>query len=138
MIAATATRAPENYVNVIRSINTSVATLETQNNKIKITWIAGHTDIEGNDLADTAAKDAANETASTPESCSISTPEISKRIKITSIKVWQRRWIRLETGRWTYNILPKVNVKLKTNLTRCEEVKYNRLHVGAYFLARLA
>ena len=87
LIAATATRVPENYVNLTRSINTSVATLETQNNKIKITWIAGHTDIEGNDLADTAAKDAANETASTPESCPISTPEIRKRIKTTSIKV---------------------------------------------------
>ena len=51
-----------NYkVDIILNIRRLTSQLENDNNNLKIHWIQGHKDFEGNERADRLAKEAANE-----------------------------------------------------------------------------
>ena len=68
---------PKHYANTVMSIHKQADTLRGNNNYISITWIAGHVNLTGNEIADKLAKTAALEA---------STQELGQSAKQTTIR----------------------------------------------------
>ena len=61
IIAAFNSSIPSGKVDIVLQIKEYVAKLSDRGNSIVVQWVPGHRDIEGNELADLQAKEAANE-----------------------------------------------------------------------------
>ena len=84
--------APANFTGLYYSIQDKIHTLREQGSDIKLHWIAGHADIEGNEEADIKAKEAATE-ASSPSFTSMlkSWSEAKARVKSKAMERWKSR-----------------------------------------------
>lgn len=77
--------------------------------KINFKWIKGHNNNTGNDRADWLARDATKESSKAKRRFHPYPPSsLKKDLKTTLIKRWQESWDYGETGRYTYELLPKV------------------------------
>ncbi len=63
--------------------------LESQSTTVKLLWIAVHVDSNGNELADTAAKEAAIEASCLPKSLTESYTDVCGYIKEAICPKWQ-------------------------------------------------
>ena len=52
---------PRNEIEIILDIKTNLSKIRERQNEIKVHWVPGHKEIEGNELADQMAKPAAIE-----------------------------------------------------------------------------
>lgn len=78
-----------------------------------IFWTPGHATIEGNEIADRLAKDAAQQASHMPLDTSVVTlQDIKSSSRKSIISKWQQRWDISESGRFFYSFKPKVNGKL--------------------------
>ena len=109
---------------------------------ITIDWVRGHVGIEGNEVADAAAKNATRGTE--PSSRSHATKsKIKHRMRDHAIRKWQLQWTNSETGRFTRKIFPDVSLDSKFVWTsnQFEKIILYRLASGhfplGYFLKRI-
>ena len=116
--------------------------LKSRNIEFKMCWIPGHAGIAANEIADKAAKKAARESLrcrDNVDSSLKSIQEIKSKLQKSSNLVWQRQWNIQDTGRDTFEIMPKVPTKITSfrdtaNVKRSEEAKLNRLRSGTHML----
>ncbi len=69
------------HQDVIDDIRREVQDLESQSTTVKLHWIAGHVDLNGNELADKAAKEVAIEAFTLPKSLTESYTDVCGYIK---------------------------------------------------------
>ena len=70
-----------------------MSTLKSRGWKIEIVWTPGHSEVEGNEVADRLAKEAAVEAKDLEEETSVVTVQDIKRHARASIRrKWQQRW----------------------------------------------
>ena len=79
--------------------------------KIQVFWTAGCIDLPGNDVADRLAKQAAFEASFLKDNESLSQSEAKAIIQKVNLLHWQRRWDNGKTGRFTYNLFPKIRTE---------------------------
>jgi ribonuclease HI len=75
LITASSSRTSKDYPFLQKSIQLLAATLKASGHSVLLKWVAGHTDLPGNEQADTLAKSAAREAASQQTSCKLSHTE---------------------------------------------------------------
>ena len=104
---------PSNFTNILCKTYERVKLPSSKQIKIEILWIAAHTGIIGNELADKCAKTAAAEATESifKNSTPLSYSEVKKEIKQNIIESWQRQWDRNEQSPTLHNIKPKVSTK---------------------------
>ena len=96
---------------------------------MKLTWVAGHANIGGNETADALAKEGAIKATTDPDirgTFNISCSEAKSRLKCNAVKKWRSRWKRQYTGR-SYQDTIDPHRKLKRIHCRHIETKINRL-----------
>ena len=96
---------------------------------VKLVTIPGHSGIFGNDLADKKAKEIAQKinTGIITAPCEISVNDARKLATDITYKSWQRKWDEDNTGRYTYNLIPKVGTKVTFPTDRSIGISYCRL-----------
>ena len=98
---------PDHYLHVIKKINENISSLESKGWNLEIVWTPGHSEVQGNDVADRLAKEAAMEAKELGEETSIVTVQDIKRHARVSIRYkWQQRWDIGESGRDFYLCKP--------------------------------
>ena len=84
-----------------------MTTLKSRGWKIEIVWTPGHSEVEGNEVADRLAKETAVEAKDLEEETSVVTVQDIKRHARASIqRKWQQRWDIGEFGRDFYLCKP--------------------------------
>ncbi|XP_035221710.1 uncharacterized protein LOC118194644 [Stegodyphus dumicola] len=79
--------------------------------RIHLTWVKAHAGLVGNEAADTLAKEAAAISSEVQQIRIRAPPSHLKRLlKEDLLKIWQEEWNACDTGRRTYNLLPKVSL----------------------------
>ena len=100
---------------------------------IEILWIAAHTGMIGNELADQCTKEAAKEAVELDfdHSLPLSFTEIRKEIKNDTIVKWQRQWDRNEKCSLLHKVKPTVSTKsIHSSLNSNVNKRFNRLITG--------
>ncbi len=127
-----------NHTNLIRNIVRNVRSLSDRGITVEFCWIPGHAGIAANDLADAAAKSAAEEAQAwtIEQDVSDTTMESAKKqLKLDLVNIWQRQWDVQTQGRYTHNILPVVKLNRfkifqQSNVLRQADARLNRLLSG--------
>ena len=87
---------PSGKIDIVLQIKECVTNLPDRGNIISVHWVPGHRDIEGNELADMQAKEAANEIVGQTPKTSLSSQWIKKEaiaeIKKNVKEKWQRKF----------------------------------------------
>jgi len=99
---------------LIEEIRNMVRNLTRQNWSVHFGWVKAHTGIEGNEVADTLAKEAAQEDENSDivyDRIPIST--IATRVKEEGFKKWQAQWERAEKGALCKSFFLTVEQRLK-------------------------
>lgn len=116
---------------IIRKIQNQISTLELNSQSIIMIWIPSHIGIQGNELADTYARQA----ITSPEALQINmlTLQDSKNIiNIIILNQWQHMWHSMHTK--LNEIKPSISPWPATYLPRRQEVILNRLQIGHTWL----
>ena len=133
LLATTSNSSPRNHTEIISQISSKITQLKSHGNSVTITWIAGHVNLAGNEKADRLAKLAAEEAQQNMgyEALPVSMQAAMNTVKKASIQIWQARWDRGDTGRWTHSLFPIVKSgHLRSTAERRTEVRRNRLILG--------
>jgi ribonuclease HI len=95
-----------NYIDTISDIKENLGTLMRYGMRTTLSWIPGHANITGNEIADQLA---AKESMSLNEQYNVITMSDVKQAVKTSTKIkWQNRWTISESGRQLYDLIPMV------------------------------
>jgi ribonuclease HI len=140
LAASSSSNVCKNHTDLQMSIWRKHQPFVSNNTPVDITWVAGHIDLLGNDLADCTAKLAAKQAQSAPDSCShplLSPAEVSTITRAGIQSVWKKRWNdSCKAGCNLENLLPH-----SVSLTQCKslihrkaEIKINRLRLGHHKL----
>ena len=125
---AAADELPSNFTYLAHSIKQHAAKIK---GTIKLTWIAGHADIPGNEAADKQAKLGATQAEQELSECdmTISMSEAKSRIKSNAVLKWKLRWARQQV---TNTYLQSINTRrdLTSLYSREVETKVYRLILG--------
>jgi ribonuclease HI len=124
----------QNYLqpnDISRKIQNQISSLELQSQSITMNWMPNHFGIQGNELADTYAKQAI--TSPDAHQINIHTLQDSKNIINKSItNQWQQIWQIMHTK--LNEITPSIYPWPVTSLPRRQEVILNRLRIGHTWL----
>ena len=112
---------------LIQEIHELIAVLSRQQVKVLFCWIPSHVGIEGNELADAAAKHAAQ--SGTIHRHEVSGPDVIAHIKNTMKKRWEDCWQNIGTNKKLRNIQQTLKTPTLT-LSRKDKVKLTRLRIG--------
>ena len=125
------------YQKEVTSINSLTSELIANGCDLTLHWVAGHTGLEPNELADVSAKEAAEDAALLIDSDdSLTIPDIKRDAKKYTCSVWQRRWNRLNEGRLVHRCCPRVSLqKLKYSVPKKAQSARVRLITGHNNLA---
>ena len=117
----------ESTNNLVQEIITLIKSLAEQQTIILLCWIPSHVGIEGNELADKAAKDAIQ--GDVVNRNEASDTDVIAHIKHKLRLKWEDRWDRIEDNRKLRAIQPTLE-RCKFKLTRRDQVKITRLRIG--------
>ena len=106
-----------NYMGTITDIKENMGTLLRYGIQTTLSWIPGHANIAGNEIADQLAKEASKEAISMNDKYIVNTmSDVKHAVKTTTKMKWQNRWTISETGRHLYQLLPNVGTTLNLDL----------------------
>ena len=90
---------PKNKTDIVFDIKNSLGKIQERNNKIIVHWVPGHKEIEGNELADKQAKEAASEMCKPdiPVEPIFDKKEAVTEIKKQMVTKWNRKYACSET-----------------------------------------
>ena len=129
--AITNNKLAESHQEQINEINMAAKNLLNKRIKTKLSWIGGHTDIKGNDLADTAAKNGAMKVDCS--NVTKTTLKHAKRIILDSaIEHWQKKWSFSTTGAHLKAIQPNVSIgnSSKCLSSRRAQISLHQIKIG--------
>ena len=87
-------------------------------NKIRLRWIPGHCDIEGNERADQLAKGAVLRETIAPDAPHLPSCYVASKINKKVMELSSQKWSGVSTCRQTKESLPAINKKVTTELLR--------------------
>ena len=98
----------QSHQGLIDSIRSDISDLQKRGTAVNIYWIAGHVDLEPNEMADKSAKEAVflDDVRALDHYLSLTT--IKRKIRQLVNQKWQREWNRGESGRQVHNLFPKI------------------------------
>ena len=105
----------------IRRTNGKLRHTIAEGHTIQLHWVPAHIGVPLNEMADQAAKIAINDLQTTEKATqNWRRREIKEKLKELKSTAWQNDWQHGNTGRWCYNLLPRVSNerKLSTNKRR--------------------
>ena len=84
----------KNKIDIVFDIKNSLGKIQERNNKIIVHWVPGHKEIEGNELADKQAKEAASEMCKPdiPVEPIFDKKEAVTEIKKQMVTKWNRKY----------------------------------------------
>ena len=99
--------------------------------KINISWIGGHIDIMGNELADRAAKEGAMMNIS-PLSATMTMKTVKSKIKQATVEKWQNIWDHSATGKHLKEIEASVSLDTRNSLPPSRKMQkiFHQLRIG--------
>jgi ribonuclease HI len=105
---------------ILEEIRRKVTEMEIAGWKIKFCWVKAHIGIQGNELADTIAKEAAAKTDIAECYYKVPKSVVKTELNAASVAKWQREWDLTTKGQITKGYFPEVAQRLtmKINLTR--------------------
>ena len=120
-----------NLINEIRNIVTKV-TRDSKN--VTFVWLPSHINVEGNDIADSLAKE--NRSKQIPDIVvPLELKEVYSQVDTYMMNKWQIRWENGNTGREYYKIESSVSDKTKYSQdVRSEETMITRMRLGKCYL----
>ena len=99
----------KNYADVVRRIKDYIQLLEGDGWTVSMFWTPGHADVQGNEVADRLAKDAAKEAQELWQNTSVLTNQgIKKAARDIIMDKWQDKWSISNTGRTYFQYRPKI------------------------------
>jgi len=116
----------DGHVHVLDRIRSHLRTLRDMMVDVTLVWIPGHCDIHYNDIVDHCAKSATLDPDNIP-STFVTIDACEKLISKQSRALWPTRWQRANTGKATFDIMPRVGHKLSFPRDRCSAISYIRL-----------
>ena len=86
---------------------------------IQFCWVKAYVGIQGNEAADTLAKEAATSTVTPDSYDKVPKSVVKSELEILSVKKWQREWDQSSKGQITKQFFPDIAARLnmKLNLT---------------------
>ncbi len=97
----------------------------------KISWVCGHAGLRPNELADEAAREAAELAKESDIPLVCSEAAVKSILRNDLIEKWQLSWNQGQTARELYDIAPTVSLKPKRyRLSRTAETRLNQLRCG--------
>ena len=101
----------KSYKKIAMNIQQSLNTLEESGAHVKIQWSPGHANIQGNEIADRLAKEAAKEAEEMTDYAGIATQSDDRSAARESVEIkWQMRWEVSEKGRNLFIYRPTVKL----------------------------
>ncbi len=131
ILSTTSRETHKSHQDCIDSIHKNVLDLKSNGVTVNLHWVAGHVDLCGNDLADSAAKQAASDANESNLPYITSKSTICGIIKRAARSKWQRAWNNCPVGRDLYENCPKVPTKRYCQIgSRKDEIKLLRIRSG--------
>jgi hypothetical protein len=84
--------------------------------KNQFCWVKAHVGIQGNELADTLAKEAASNAAITECYDKIPKSVVKSELDVISVEMWQREWDQTTKRQITKEYFPAVAERLSTKI----------------------
>ena len=121
--SSTNNKLSDSHQDEIYDINCNASKLVRKGITVSISWIGGHCDVQGNDLADKAAKNGAKLNQN-PRNYKISLKNVKKIILDSAMSHWQKKWNYSETGSHLKEIQPNVYLG---NSPRCIQSRLSQI-----------
>ncbi|XP_045208280.2 uncharacterized protein LOC123560084 [Mercenaria mercenaria] len=124
---------PESNIALTIETRKMLQNLENNKNKIQIHWKPGHKNIEGNEIADNLAKEAASEMIGKQvdeNSRKVNKKELTKDLRLNAIQKWQRRYENTEGNGRFMEIFPTVQSRKPYQSERRMECTLNQIITG--------
>ncbi|MEW8548209.1 MAG: reverse transcriptase domain-containing protein [Candidatus Thiodiazotropha sp.] len=100
----------KSHLAVIAEIKETLSNLLSQKIHVELKWTPGHANIQGNEVADRLAKEAAQEAEGMPDVTKVITVgDIKKAVQESCYFKWQERWEAGSTGRHLFELKPLVS-----------------------------
>lgn len=131
ILSVSSTKLHSSQQQIIDSIQQDIAAIQNKGIVVNLYWVPGHADLHPNELADKAAKVAANESLDTelPDHITISMMKNSIRRHILS--KWDRAWHTVAGGSYIHEHIPNIpRSRYISTHSRSSETKYLRLLSG--------
>jgi ribonuclease HI len=109
---------PKHSQELVTSIREAIDLLGESNTTVRLRWLPGHKGIKGNELADQAAKEAAQSIGPIEKPTTRYLSAIKRLAREKILEKWEQRWTKSPKGRYTAHLTPS-----PTKETR-------RLHTG--------
>jgi ribonuclease HI len=117
-----------------RSIFQAARDIQQNGGSVLISWIPSHCGLEGNEAADRLAKAGAQGAGRIVKSVPTK-KEVRNLLHEAMLEEHQQQWDAGKSGRWRYEVQPKLEKRVNWQLTRKDDVLMTRLRLGK---ARLA
>jgi len=105
-----------NHTFLIEEIRKKLAEMRTTNWTIEFCWVKAHVGIQGNELADTLAKEAATNTDLIESYKNIPKSVVMSELSEISVETWQRERDLITKGAITKECFPVVADRLSMNI----------------------
>ena len=108
-----------NYKQTVKDTMVAIKNLQDKGVGTQIEWTPGHANIEGNEIADLLAKEAATAAADLDPSSSVTTfDDIKQAAHKTGVAKWQHQWDSSERGQHFYSQKSRMDKEKPTGLPR--------------------